>query len=66
MFPLSLSTITGILLLGEILEKKSENCSFFSKSICIALYWTPNSSSIMLIFRPLGVAEEYKSIIFRN
>ena len=49
-----------------ILEKKSENCSFFSKSICIALYWTPNSSSIMLIFRPLGVAEEYKSIIFRN
>ena len=54
----------GTLLAGEILEKSSENCSFSSKFIKIELYFTFNSSSIILIFRPFGVGDEYKSIIF--
>ena len=56
--------MTGILLVGENFENSGENCSFLSQLINIGLYFMFNSSSIMLIFRPFGVEDEYKSIIF--
>ena len=61
--PVSLSTIAGILLFGEILENSFENCSSLDKSIECASYGTPSSSSKIDTLRPFGVIHVYKSII---
>ena len=61
--PVSLSTMAGILLFGEILVNSGVNCSSFDKSIEWISYGTPSSSSRIDILRPFGVVHVYKSII---
>lgn len=42
-----------------IFKNHSSFCVFFEMSILCALYFTPNSSSVMLILWPFGVPPEY-------
>jgi hypothetical protein len=48
------STIAGIRLFGAIFRNSDVNCSPLPMLMYLTLWGTPSSSSMMLIFQPLG------------
>ena len=52
------STIAGMRLLGEIARNCGLNCSPLDMSTGITVYGRPHSSSMIVIFQPLGVGQK--------